>query len=81
VKTINFKQPKLAKPRKWFQRRRCWHDPMLVFNMSIFNSENLRILNRLPSHENVWGAHAPRVSFSAPSPKSSFLFTANRLSS
>lgn len=57
MKTTNLKQTRVAKPRKWFQRRRRWHDSMLVLNMSIFNSENgwNRILNRLPSHENVWG--------------------------
>ena len=37
MKTTNLKQTSVAKPRKWFQRRRPWHDPMLVLNMSIFN--------------------------------------------
>ena len=27
MKTTNLKQTKLAKPRKWFRRRRRWHDP------------------------------------------------------
>jgi hypothetical protein len=57
MKTTNLKQTNVAKPRKWFQRRRRWHDPMLVLNMSIFNSGSgwYRILYQLPSHENVWG--------------------------
>jgi hypothetical protein len=58
MKTTNLKETNLAKPRKWFQRRRRrWHDPILVLNMSIFNSENgwNRILHRLPSHENLLG--------------------------
>ena len=57
MKTTNLKQTNVPTPRKWFRRRRRWHDPMLALNMSIFNSENgwNRILSRLPSHENVWG--------------------------
>jgi hypothetical protein len=27
MKTTNLKQTSVAKPRKRFQRRRCWHDP------------------------------------------------------
>jgi hypothetical protein len=27
------------KSRRWFRPRRHWHDPMLVLNMSIFNSK------------------------------------------
>jgi hypothetical protein len=57
MKTTNLKQTSVVKPRKWFQRRRRWHDAMLVLNMSIFNSRSgwNRMLNQLPSHENVWG--------------------------
>jgi len=60
----NLKQASVANPQKWFQRRRRWHDPMLVLNMSIFNFDGgwNRIFNPLPQRENVWGAHAPRVS-------------------
>ena len=45
-----------AKSRKWFQRRRRAHDPMLVLNMSIFNSEKSWecIFNPLSQRENVW---------------------------
>ena len=41
--------------RRWHRPRRR-HDPMLVFNMSIFNSANVRqcIFNSLPQRENVW---------------------------
>jgi hypothetical protein len=44
-----------AKSRKWFQRRRRAHDPMLVLNMSIFNSENSWecIFNPFSQRENV----------------------------
>jgi DNA-directed RNA polymerase specialized sigma24 family protein len=37
-------------------RRRRFGDPMLVFNISIFNSANSRecIFNSLPQRENVW---------------------------
>ena len=127
MKTTNLKQTNVAKPRKWFQRRRRWHDPrearpggsqfrgtgwiaqpvhvpvslrrlasveraaaarrsgdpMLVLNMSIFNFDSgwNRVFNPIPQRENIWGAHAPRVSFSAPSLKSSFHFAANQSSS
>ena len=89
MNTTNLKQTSVAKPRKWFQRRRRWHDPMLAFNMSIFNSDGdwNRVFNPIPHRENIWGAHAPRVSvpvrlgLSAPSPKSSFHFAVNQSSS
>ena len=50
------KAPVRRQPRNMLRRPRRSHDPMLVLNMTIFNSENgwNRILNRLPSHENVW---------------------------
>ena len=56
----NTKQSKRTvrlQPRSLFRRPRRSHDPMLVLNMTVFNSESgwNRILNRLPSHENVWG--------------------------
>jgi len=39
--------------REMFRRRRRMHDPMLVFNMSIFNSANgwERTFNPLKVHE------------------------------
>jgi hypothetical protein len=55
MKTTNLKQTKVAKPRKWFQQHRHWHDPLLVLNMSIFNFDggSNRIFNRLSQRENV----------------------------
>jgi hypothetical protein len=57
MKPTNLKQTNVAKPRKWFQRRRRWHDPMLVLNMSIFNFDGgwNRVFNPIPQRENVWG--------------------------
>jgi len=42
--------------RKWFRARRRWHDPMLVLNMSIFNSGSgwNRVFNSVRARENVW---------------------------
>jgi len=42
--------------RKLLRSRRRRHDPMLVVNMSIFNSEPgwNRIFNPVPARENVW---------------------------
>jgi len=50
-------QPKTKNRRTWrqiLQRRRRIHDPMLVFNMSIFNSDGgwERIFDPLKAHEN-----------------------------
>ena len=44
------------KSRKWFRARRRWHNPMLVLNMSIFNSGSSwnRIVSPVPQRENVW---------------------------
>jgi hypothetical protein len=56
MKTTNLKQTRVAKQRKFFQRRNRWHDPMLVLNMSIFNSGSSwnHIFNPIPQRENVW---------------------------
>lgn len=56
MKTTNLKQTNVAKQRKFLQWRRRWHDPMLVLNMSIFNSGSSwnRIFNPVPQRENVW---------------------------
>ena len=42
--------------KRRFHRPRRRHDPMLVFNMSIFNSADVRqcIFNSFPQRENVW---------------------------
>ena len=57
MKTTNLKETSVLKPRKWFQRQRRWHDPMLVLNMWIFNFDGgwNRIFSPIPQHENVWG--------------------------
>ena len=57
------KQIKVSRSRRrpaCFGSRRRYHNPMLVLNMSIFNSETgwetgwNRIFSPRPSHENVW---------------------------
>ena len=71
MKTTNLKQINVVKQRKIFQQQRRWHDQMLVLNMSIFNFDGgwNRIFSPITQRENVYGAHAPRGSFSAPSQK------------
>lgn len=54
MNSTNFKTRKIKRARNWFRPRRDWHDPMLVLNMSIFNSGTSRILNPVPQRENVW---------------------------
>ena len=56
MKTTNPKKTKITRSRRWFRRSRCRHDPMLVINMSIFNSDRgwNRIFNPLRQRENVW---------------------------
>jgi hypothetical protein len=51
METVKLNQ---KKSRKRFRADRRWHDPLLVLSMSIFNSENLRILSRVPNRETVW---------------------------
>lgn len=45
-----------SRSQKWFHRLRHRHDPMLVFNMSVFNSAKVRecIFDSLLQRENVW---------------------------
>ena len=56
MKTKDLKQSNATRSQKWFHRPGRRHDPMLVFNMSIFNSANSRecIFNSLPQRGNVW---------------------------
>jgi hypothetical protein len=56
MKTKDLKQSNASRSQKWLHRLRRRHDPMLVFNMSIFNSAKVResIFNSLPQRENVW---------------------------
>ena len=48
--------PNKTRRTKWFQRRRRRHDPMLVFQMAMFNSGSgwNQIFARVPQRENVW---------------------------
>jgi hypothetical protein len=54
--TTKLTTPKNRRLRAWFRPRRRRHDPMLVLNMSIFNSGSSwdRIFNPIPQRENVW---------------------------
>src|SRR6266550_2694971 len=45
MKTTNLKQTSVAKPRKWFQRRRRWHDPREV------RAERSQFRDQPPSRE------------------------------
>ena len=56
MKILRMAQKHRRKPAKWFHRRRHAHDPMLVLNMSIFNSERSwePVFNPMASRENVW---------------------------
>ena len=56
MKTSRLKKTSTGKSLKWFQRRPRAHDPMLVFNMSIFNGRHgwERAFNPIASRENVW---------------------------
>ena len=56
MKTKDLKQPNASISQNDFIEPRCRHDPMLVLNMSIFNSDRgwNRIFNLLSQRENVW---------------------------
>jgi hypothetical protein len=56
MKTKDLKQSNATSSQKRFHRPPRWHDPKLVFNMSVFNSAKNRecIFNSLPQDENVW---------------------------
>jgi hypothetical protein len=56
VRARNPNDAKVTRSGRWFRRSRRRHDPMLVLNMSIFNSERgwNRIFDPLPQRENVW---------------------------
>ena len=63
MKLINFRNANAAKMRKSLRPRPRPHDPMLVLNMSIFNSERgwERILNAIPRTE--MSGHERRIIF------------------
>lgn len=56
MRVRNPNQVKVTRSRHWLRRRRRQHDPMLVLNISIFNSTDgwNRVFNPVPRHENVW---------------------------
>jgi hypothetical protein len=56
MKTKDLKQPNASRSQKGFYRPRRRHEPLLVFNMSVFNSAKVRecIFNPPPQRENVW---------------------------
>jgi hypothetical protein len=56
MKTKDLKQSNASRSQKWFHRPRRRHDPMLVFNMSVFNSAKVResIFDSLRQGQNVW---------------------------
>jgi hypothetical protein len=56
MKAKNLKQSDASGSQKRFHRPRRRHDPMLVFNMSVFNLAKSRecIFNSLPPRGNVW---------------------------
>jgi CelD/BcsL family acetyltransferase involved in cellulose biosynthesis len=56
MKTNELKASNRTRLRRWFRRPRRRHDPMLVFNLSVFNSAQVResIFDSLLQRENVW---------------------------
>jgi hypothetical protein len=42
MKTKDLKSSNATRIQKWFRRPRRQHDPMLVFNMSVFNAARVR---------------------------------------
>jgi hypothetical protein len=54
MKTKDLKQSTASRSQKRFHRPRRRHDPMLVFNMSVFNLAKVRVFDSLPERENVW---------------------------
>jgi hypothetical protein len=53
---MNTEKMNQKKSRRWLRARRRRHDPLLVLNLSTFNSGRSweRIFNPLPERENVW---------------------------
>src|SRR6266581_8571066 len=61
MKTTNLKQTSVAKPRKWFQRRRCWHDPREArAERSQFRDQRSRLhLREFAKNSRISAAFAP----------------------
>jgi hypothetical protein len=56
MKTKDLKQSDASRSQKRLHRPRRRHDPLFVFNMSLFNSAKVRecIFDSLPQRENLW---------------------------
>ena len=63
MKTTNFKQTSVAKPRKWFQRHRRWHDPREARpERSQFRDQRSRLhLREFAKNSRIFAAFAPGV--------------------
>src|SRR6266581_1520791 len=62
MKTTNLKQTSVAKPRKWFQRRRRWHDPREErAERSQFRDQRSRHLREFAKNSRIFAAFAPGV--------------------
>src|SRR5713101_1940365 len=61
MKTTNLKQTSVAKPRKWFQQRRRWHDPREARpEGSQFRDERSRLhLREFAQNSRIFAAFAP----------------------
>jgi len=61
MKTTNLKQTSVAKPRKWFQRRRRWHDPREARpERSQFRDQRSRLhLREFAKNSRIFAAFAP----------------------
>ena len=56
MNATNLQTTKAKRARTWFRKHRRSHNPMLVLNMSNFNSGSSwdRIFNAVLHRENVW---------------------------
>jgi len=61
MKTTNFKQTSVAKPRKWFQRHRRWHDPREARpERSQFRDQRSRLhLREFAKNSRIFAVFAP----------------------
>ena len=61
MKTTNLKQTSVARPRKWFQRRRRWHDPREAHpERSQFRDQTSRLhLREFAKNSRILAAFAP----------------------
>jgi len=61
MKTTNLKQTSVAKPRKWLQRRRHWHDPREArAERRQFRDQRSRLhLREFANNSRIFAAYAP----------------------